>query len=300
MSRKDEMQTFVEVARTGALAEAARKLNLSAPTVTKQITSLEDRLGIRLLNRTTRKVTLTEAGERFYQSCASILDQIEVAEAEVGQMGVGLHGSLRISSSTDFSRMYLSRAITEFARTSPRLKLQLSFSDENVDLQSTSFDIAIRIGELSDSTLVARKLGACRRVICGSPEYFEKFGKPETPGDLSNHECIGYEHLQGTHGWNFNFDGRTRVFRPQGRYFTNCGWMIRDLALAGLGLGFMPTFLIAEQLRDGRLVTVLDSYLADDVNVYAVFPSREHLSHKVRAFVDYLVEFFSENPMIGT
>ena len=150
MSKKDEMQTFVEVARTGTLVEAARKLSLAAPTVTKQINTLEDRLGVRLLNRTTRKVTLTEAGEIYYQSCQAILEQIEAVETEVGQLGIGLHGSLRITSSTDFSRLHLSKAITEFARSSPSVKLSLNFSDENVDMQSASFDVAIRIGNLID------------------------------------------------------------------------------------------------------------------------------------------------------
>lgn len=300
MSKKDEMQTFVEVARTGTLVEAARKLSLAAPTVTKQINTLEERLGVRLLNRTTRKVALTEAGEIYFQSCKSILEQIDAVEAEVGQIGGGLHGSLRITASTDFSRLHFSKAVTDFARASPRLKLSLFFSDENVDLQSASFDVAIRIGELIDSSLVARKLGDCRRVICASPEYLAKHGAPTSPDDLVNHECIGYEHLQGRHGWTFSVEGRKRVYRPNGHYHTNCGWMIRDLALAGLGLGFMPTFLIDDDLKAGRLVSVLDSYLVDAVNIYAVFPSRAHLSQKVRTLVDYMVEYFSAHPTLNS
>lgn len=292
MSKTDEMRIFVEVVRLGTLVDAARKLNLSAPTVTKQISALEDRLGTRLLNRTTRKVTATEAGEVFYRSCINILDQIDVAESEVRRLREELCGTLRVTSSTDFSRLYLSKAITEFAVVAPNLKLDLYFSDENVDLQSEAFDVAVRIGELVDSTMVARKLAGCRRVICASPEYLRKHGTPTLPEHLADHECIGYEYLQGAHGWKFVVDGRTKVVRAHGRYNTNCGWMIRDLALAGLGMGFMPTFLVEEDLAAGRLVTVLDEYLDDNVNIYAVYPSRSNLPVKVRTFVDFLMEYF--------
>lgn len=295
MSKTDEMQIFVEVVRLGTLVDAARKLNLSAPTVTKQISALEDRLGTRLLNRTTRKVTPTEAGELFYQSCNKIIEQIDAAESEVRQLREELRGTLRVTSSTDFSRLHLSKAITEFAHASPYLRLELHFSDENVDLRSEAFDVAIRIGELVDSTMVARRLGGCRRVICASHEYLSAHGTPTLPEHLADHECIGYEHLQGAHGWKFVVDGRTKIYRPQGRYNTNCGWMIRDLALAGLGIGFMPTFLVEEDLAVGRLVTVLDEYLDDDVNIYAVFPSRANLPMKVRSFVDFLMEYFERH-----
>ena len=290
MARLEEMQAFVKAVETQSLSEAARELNVSPSAISKQIRNLENRLESRLLHRTTRSLALSEPGQAFYERCKSIIADVERAEIGVHELQDEPQGTLRVTASGDFSRLHLADLLTEFAAQYPNLRLELTFTDRTVDILAEAYDVAIRIASLADSSLVARKLAPCRRVLTATPSYLEANGTPTAPDDLKKHECIGYEYMGTSPGWRFRTKGRTQTVHVKGRLRANAGWMIRDLTLKGLGIGFLPTFLVGDDLRAGKLVTLLDDCLDADTDIYVVYPSRAHLSTKVRVFVDFLVE----------
>jgi len=297
MPKLEEMQAFVKAVETESLSEAARELNVSPSAISKQIRNLENRLGARLMQRTTRSLTLTEPGKAFYEQSVTIITQVERAESGVHELQDEPQGTLRISASADFSRLHLNSVITDFARQYPDLRLELTFTDRTIDLIAEGYDAAIRIGALPDSSLVARKLSPCRHVLCASPNYLKANGTPVLPDDLRGHDCIGYEYTRGTRlGWRFEVDQRPQTVHVKGRLQVNAGWMLRELMLADLGIGLLPTFMVAEELRSGELVTLLDDYLRADTSIYAVYLSRAHLSAKVRVFVDFLTERCGPEP----
>lgn len=295
MARYEEIVSFINAVELSSLSETARELNLSPSTISKQINNLEQHLGVRLLNRTTRSIAPTEAGELFYEQCRRAIADLEKAEANIRELQDEPQGVLRITAPEDFARLHLNQLFIEFARTYPKLNLELLFTDRTVDLLSEKVDVAIRIGNLADSSLVARRLGTCRRVVCASPEYLEARGIPQKPEDLRSHECVRYEFLEQTRGWRFEIDGKQRTIQPKGRFQADNGWIIKDLAVAGLAIGFLPTFLIGEELKSGRLVTILDDYLRADTEISAVYQSRANLSNKIRVFIDFLAERFHQH-----
>ena len=249
------------------------------------------------MHRTTRSLALTEPGRGFYERCKSILAEVERAEVSVHELQDEPQGTLRVTASGDFSRLHLGELLGDFAVRYPNLRLELTFTDRTVDILSEGYDVAIRIASLADSSLVARKLAPCRRVLSATPAYLAANGTPGTPDDLKNHECIGYEYMGTSPGWRFRVNGDTQTVPVKGRLRANAGWMIRELTLAGLGIGFLPTFLIGDDLRTGNLVTFLDDCLDADTDIYVVYPSRSHLSTKVRVFVDFLVECVGPAPI---
>ena len=291
MRPADEMSIFVEVVNGGSFSAAAEALRVTPSAVSKNIARLEDRLGVRLLHRTTRQLSVTEEGEAFYQRCRRILSDIEEAEAEVSSARVEPRGTLRVNSVIHFGLHHLTPMMPDFLARYPQLDIQLTLDDRIVDIVEQGFDVAIRAGFLEDSNLVARRLGGNHRVVVAAPSYLAKHGEPKTPDALSGHNCLLYSQLDYLNHWEFpRADGSLQVIEAKGNFSANTGEALREAALAGIGVARLATFSIGESLRAGALRHLLPEYTQDGGNVYAVYPHRRHLSSKVRVFVDYLVE----------
>ena len=295
MDRFDEYESFLRVAQTGSFTEAAAGLGVTASAVSKQVKSLEERLGVRLLNRTTRRVALTDGGRAFRERVEAIAQEIAEAEAAVTELQVRPRGVLRVGAPMDFGRIHLTRPIATFMAAQPELALEIELSDRFVDILGEGLDVVVRIGALGDSSLVVRRLAPCRRVICASPAYLDAHGRPESVEALSGHRRIGYAY-ETERSWRFeSARGPVRVGVPIG-HRSNNGDVTRELLLAGLGIALLPTFLVADELRAGRLETILADRLSSEIPIYAVYPHRKHLSAKVRAFVDHLVGSCGPSP----
>lgn len=289
----DEYRAFARVVEEGTFTGAAKSLGSSKSFVSKQVSRLEDRLGVRLLNRTTRQVTLTDAGEQFYERVARILLEVDDAEAQVSAAQATPRGTLRVSLPMSFGLRYLSPLVAEFARQNPLVQLDLDYSDRKVDVVAEGFDVAIRIGNLADSSLIARRLAQTCGHAVASPDYLAQHGRPEHPSDLARHECLLYRNVSASfvHTWTFEAPGDERVsVRVQGRMLSNSGETCRDAAVAGLGVALLPDFLCREELASGELVTVLDAWEMPIGSIWALFPHNRHVSASVRSFVDFIAE----------
>lgn len=296
MDRLSQLEAFAAVAETGGFTAAARTLGHTTSSVSKQIQSLEARLGVRLLHRTTRRVSLTEIGVAFRDRVQAVLNDLGEAETAVAQLHEEPMGLLRVSVPTDFGRLHLAATLARFATRHAGIRLEVDFSDRFVDVVDEGFDIVIRIANLTDSTLVARRMGPSRRVLCAAPAYLEANGHPAHPRELSRHEIIGYAYDQ-TGPWRFrgkNDKGVTVSVEP--RHRANNGEMIRSMVTNGLGIALLPTFLVGDDLREGRLEALfMDRHDADTV-IWAVTPHRKLLATKVRLLLDHLVADCGENP----
>ncbi|HZD24646.1 MAG TPA: LysR family transcriptional regulator, partial [Alphaproteobacteria bacterium] len=275
---------------------AARSLGLSKSAVSKQVARLEDRLGARLLNRTTRKLSLTEVGEAFYERCARIVEEAQAAEAEVSNLAAAPRGRLRVNAPMTFGTMHLGPAIADFMALYPELEVELVLDDRFVDLVQEGFDVAVRITSLTDSSLIARRIAPSRHVVCGAPAYFQRHGVPQSPAELRDHVCLRYSYGPTSSVWPFNGpDGPVEV-PVNGKLLVNNGEVLREAALAGVGLIASPTFIIGDALREGRLKPVLCDYIPRERTIHAVYPHRRHVLPKVRAFVDFLAQRFGPEP----
>ena len=298
MDRATEMTVFARVVEEGSFSAAARALKLTPSAVSKQIGRLEDRLGVRLLNRTTRRLSATEEGAAFYQRCARILTDMEEAEAAVTQLHAAPRGTLRINCGIAFGKHQIGPLIPEFLSRYPELNIEMTLTDSLADLVDEGQDVAVRFGVLQDSSMVARQLAVSRRAICGAPEYFERHGVPQHPDDLADHNCLTFSAMPHLNDWIFRLpDGGDRPIRATGNFTANNGETIHEMALAGLGVARLAEFLVGPAVAEGKLVRVLEPYYRDiEVPINAVYPTRRHLSPKVRAFVDFLVEKFNPVP----
>jgi DNA-binding transcriptional LysR family regulator len=295
VDRFDEYSHFIRVAQAGSFTAAAKGVGLTASALSKHIKALEARLGVRLLNRTTRRVALTDAGRAFLERAESIVADVGEAEAALADLEARPRGLLRIGAPMDFGRLHLSGAIASFMAEQPELRVEIELSDHAVDILDAALDVVVRIGVLRDSSLVARHLGPCRRVICASPDYLRRHGRPAKLEDLSQHKRIGYLY-EAEPSWHFETDaGSVRVNVPFA-HRSNNGEVTRALLLEGLGIALLPTFLVADALRDGRLEAVLADRAESVIPIHAVYPHRKHLSAKVRAFVDHLVSHCGPQP----
>lgn len=285
---------LVTVVEQKSFSAAADLLGVSKSHVSKTISALEDRLGVRLLNRTTRRLSLTGTGNAFYERCARILADLEEAELAVSSLQDTPHGVLRMSVPQYLGDVYLAGVINEFLLAHPRVEVDVDFSERRVDLIEEGFDLVVRVGELPDSSLIARKLCPVRRFVVGSPDYFSRRGRPGHPDDLRDHACLIYS-LQGN-AWTFHDDaGNDYSVRVSGPLRTNAGPALVDAARRGIGLALLPEFLCADLRRASELEIVLDAYAAWGA-CYAVYPHNRHMSAKVRAFVDHLAERFAAPP----
>ena len=296
MDTIDGMRTFVAVILEGSFSGAAERLNMSPQLVSKYVGQLEDRLGVRLINRTTRRISITEAGQAYHDRCRYILAEIDEMESAVGDTAAAARGTLRINAPMTFGTMHLSNAIAEYQRTQPEVTIDLTLDDRVVDIVSEGYDVAIRIGHLQESSLVARRLAPVRLVICASPDYLAERGVPQTPHDLKDHECLRYTLSGDSTRWQFKDGDQPLEVRVDGRFVANNGDAIRIATLAGRGLSVSPAFIVGEDIRKDRLQVVLEDYEVDPMGVYAVYAHRQYLSGKVRTFVDFLGEYFGSRP----
>ena len=297
MDRLANMRVFAKVVENGSFAGAAARLSISASMVSQHVKELEERLGARLLNRTTRKVSLTEVGRAYYERCTRVLADIEEADRAAADMQTSPRGDLRVNSTPCFGVHHVGPAIADFAARFPDISVELMLSDRPVDQVEEGFDVAIRLEPLPDSRLIARKLASFRLVLCGAPSYFEKHGTPRTPADLSDHNCLELTASSFFRRWHLTDGSGTELHLSlRGTVRSNYVAVLVYAALAGHGILYAPRYLVGGALQAGRLVTVLDDYVLPPLTVHALYPHGRHLSAKVRAFVDFLAERFGPEP----
>jgi DNA-binding transcriptional LysR family regulator len=291
-----QMSVFSRVVSSGSLSAAARELGMSPAGVSRRLAALEARLGVRLLHRTTRNLHLTDEGAQYYEACARILGELEEADGAVSAGRIEPQGVLRVAMPASFGHQHIAPLVPAFAARYPKVQLALTLSDRSVSLVEEGFDLAIRIAELEDSSLAARKLAPNRRVLCASPEYLRRHGTPQTPQDLARHNCLTTTDFAMS--WEYKDpEGRRGSVRVTGRYCCDNWEVLREWALAGLGVGLKSTWDVRRHLEDGSLVPLLPGYsFATDVAIYAVYPHRRHLPAKTRVFIEFLAESFGPEP----
>ena len=297
MDKLTSMLVFTKVAKAGSFAAAAKELGLSRAMATKHVMQLENGLGIRLLNRTTRHLNLTEVGAVYLERCRQILDDMEEMELAVTRLQTEPRGLLKVSATPFFGSYHLIPAISAYMEVYPDVHVDLTLQTSYVDLIEEGFDLAIQLDDLQDSSLIARSLGTSQRVVCGSPAYFKKFGTPKSPEELRNHNCLVNLSLAPRDQWQFNIPGgETMTIKVQGTLQANVADALRIAALSGLGLVILPTYRVGQDIRKSRLQAILTEYVPAPLEIHAVYPHRKHLSAKVRTFVDFLHDRFHPKP----
>ena len=299
MSLFEDMTVFVRVVEAASFSGAAQRLGLAKSVVSRRIGSLEARLGTSLFHRTTRRLSLTETGQAYYGRARRILDDVIEAEEVARRLQSELKGTLKVAAPMSFGLLHLSPAVADFLVAHPQLEIDLALNDRRVDLVSEGHDLAIRIGQLANSSLIARRLAPCRHVVCASPTYLQARGEPHSPEELEDdrHDCLVYSNRTISDEWRFRVGGEWRSFRVRAtRLGVNNGDVLRDAAIAGIGLVVLPTFIVSEALRGGKLKAVLCDFELDDPAIHAVWPPNRELSAKVRAFVDFMSERFGGTP----
>jgi DNA-binding transcriptional LysR family regulator len=300
MDRLGAMEMFVRIVETGSFSAVARELGTTQPTISKQLTALERQLKTRLLNRSTRSVSLTEAGTAYYERCKRIIDEVQDAEGALGHLQSSLSGTLHVNASIALGQIFLTPLILEFQAQYPELVVELTLNDRYIDLVEEGVDVAVRIGRLPDSNLVARRLGSTRRTLVATPAYLARNGVPLVPQDLARHNCVLYAYLSTGNEWSFKgADGEIRV-RVNGSFKANNGHAIREALLAGAGIALMPDWLIHDQVERGELIALLPEYAAPPLDINAVYPFGRHVSAKVRVFIDFLQQKFNAMPAFAT
>src|SRR5688572_1184436 len=295
MDRFQALRVFTQVVESGSFSAAAARLGLSPTATSRHVAELEGHLQTRLLNRTTRRVSLTESGRAFYERGVQVLTDLEEAEQEAARAAVVPRGTIKLTTSVNFGVRNVAPAIAAFVAAHPDVRFDVSLSDRIVDLVEEGFDLAIRIGSGGSESLVARKLGETRLVPCASRAYLAAHGAPLVPEDLQKHNCFTYEYGLPRDLWRFrDAEGRERNVRVKGNLHSNNGDLLAEAAARGAGVVFEPAFIVGADLRAGRLVPLLQEFGTEPVPIFAVYPSRKHLSAKVRRFVEFLVERFAE------
>lgn len=292
-----EMQALVLVATHGSLSAAARVEGVTPAIMARRLDALEERLGSRLMHRTTRRISMTESGQNYLEDCVRILNDLASAEASASRGSIQATGHLRVTAPAGFGRRHVAPHVQRFLAQHHDVSVSLDLSDRLVDLVNEGFDCGIRLGELADSNLVSVRLAEMRRVVVGAPAYFQKHGMPQTPDDLLKHDCLA---LGPQRGWTFRTHPgssahvKTRSVRVKGPMECNDGVVLAEWARSGGGLAWRSMWEVGEDLQSGRLISVLDDWAAPSVGIYAVFPERRHLPLKVRAFVDLLKDAYAE------
>lgn len=293
MDRLGDLDIFARVAATGSMSQAARDLGLSPPVISKRIKRLEERLGTRLLERTTRQVALTDAGRGFHERVLAILASVDDAEDWAAQRAQQARGPLRVSAPTTFGRLHVAPHLVRFLEKYPEISFDLSLSDTFVDVVGDGFDVAIRIADLADTSLVARKLAPNHRVLCASPDYLARAGMPQTLADLPRHRLL----VHNADHWRLESADGVEVVRVDSVIRTNSSEVIREAVLAGLGIALRSTWDVGPELRSGALKIVLPRYRASRrVAIYALYPSRQHMPQRTRVFIDFLAELYGPVP----
>jgi len=297
MDRFENMDTFVRVVEAGSISGAANLMGVAKSAVSRRLKELEEHLGVELFHRTTRRMNLTETGRTFYQQSVRILQDVLEAELATSQAHGELQGSLKIALPQSFGIMHMGPAISEFLKEHPHIEFDLDFNDREVDLIQEGFDLAIRIANLPDSSLIARRLATIDAVMCASPAYLKHMGTPKSPEDLINHHCLVYSLLRDFEYWHLidpNGEPIKTKIRPYLKAST--GEYLREAAVDGLGIILIPTFIVYKEIESGALKPIFNEYKRPQIDAYAVYPHTRHLSQRVRAFVDFLVKRFEGIP----
>lgn len=289
MDRLKQIESFVAVATKGSLTAAALAEGVAPAVIGRRIDALEERLGVKLLVRTTRRISLTHEGSAFVEDCQRVLADMANAEASVSEGGVKASGHLRITAPAGFGRRHVAPLVPRFLSLHPDVSLSLNLSDRVVDIVNEGFDCAVRVGDLPDSSLVSVRLAENRRMCVATPEYLKRVGAPKQPGELSRHRCLTLSSdASQTRGWAFLVEGQVTHFRPSGPLDCSDGQVLHDWCLQSLGIAWRSTWEVAEEVAAGSLVAVLENFAAPPNGVYAVFPQRKHLPLRIRLWIDYL------------
>ena len=295
MDRIGAMQVFVKVVEAGSFARAAERLDISTSVASRQVADLEAHLQARLLNRTTRRLSLTESGQAFYERALQLLADLQEAEQAAAQNVAAPRGTIKLNAALAFGILHLAPVIDDYLARYPEVSIDVTLADRVVDLVEEGYDLALRISELRSPNLIARKIGITHTVVCAAPAYLKRHGTPRRPADLEGHNCLQYAYAAAAADWRFvHADGKEEVVRVKGNLRANNGNLLREAALRGLGIIREPTFQVGEDLRAGRLVRLLTDCEEPELPIYAVYMSRKHLSAKVRSFVDFLAGHFGE------
>lgn len=289
------MTTFTKVVESGSFSAAARSLQMSASMVTAHVQALETRLGVRLLNRNTRRISLTEIGQAYFERCVQILADLDEAERGAQAMQAVPTGTLRLNASMAMLTL-LAPVIAEFTALYPDVSIDMCRTDKLPDMVEEGFDLAVRSMALPESSLIVRRVACYRLLLCAAPSYLERYGTPRVPTDLEQHNCLIYPHTPWGEKWLFNGPDGEQHIRVSGNIRGNSGNALRLAALNGQGLCIAPSFMVARELAEGRLVPVLSDYLRKEYEVSALYPHRHHLSAKVRVFLDLLIRRYRDNP----
>lgn len=292
MDKLDAMNVLVKVVASGSFSEAARRLGVTRSAISKAITQLEQELGARLLDRTTRRVAPTEAGLAYYERCLAILAQISETEAQISRLHDEPKGVLKVNGPMSFGTLYLGTAIADFMERYSDLKVELTLTDRMVDPLEEGVDVTVRIGAMVDSSLIARRISSARIVLVASPAYITEHGEPETPHDLMSHRCLHYGHSTTVPRWNLTENGLPITVPIAACLSSNNGDTLRDAAVKGIGLARLPSFLVSGDIASGRLEVVLADYPPQDITIHALYAPNRFLAAKTRLFIDFLVERF--------
>lgn len=292
MDKLEAMNVLVKVVASGSFAEAARRLGVTRSAISKAITQLEQELGARLLDRTTRRVTPTEAGLAYYERCLAILAQIAETEAQISRLHDEPKGVLKVNGPMSFGTLYLGSAVADFMDRYKDLKVELTLTDRMIDPLEEGVDVTVRIGAMVDSSLIARRISSARVLLVASPDYLARHGTPKTPADLINHKCLHYGHTTTVPRWQLTENGAVISVPIAACLSSNNGDTLRDAALKGIGIARQPSFIVGSDIAAGRLVVVLPEYSPQDVIVHALYAPNRFLAAKSRVFIDFLVERF--------
>ncbi|MEH6649866.1 MAG: LysR family transcriptional regulator [Motiliproteus sp.] len=296
MGQLEDMQVFIRVVEAGGISRAAEQLGVAKSAVSRRLSELEARLGTRLINRTTRTSSFTEAGRGYYERALKVLDDVTEMNAETAEANTALSGTLRVAVPLSFGLMHLSPAIDLFAKQHPQLAIQIDFSDRQVDIVEEGFDLAFRIADLKDSSIQARRISLVRFVLVASPDYLKRQGTPRLPGDLKQHDILKYAG-SSTSLWRITTaEGDENALTLPSKMIANNGDFLKNMALAGHGIAMLPTFLAWQELASGELVTVLADCSVPDSSAYAVYSQTRYLPQRARLLIDFMAERFGDNP----
>ncbi|NNF40169.1 MAG: LysR family transcriptional regulator [Woeseiaceae bacterium] len=297
MDKFEDLQAFVAVVEAGSFTAASRRLDAAKSAISRRVSALEERLGVQLLRRTTRVLNLTETGRGFYEHAARILADLNEAEAAVQQEHGELRGKIRLALPLSFGVRHMCKPIAAFSKRHPKVEFDLNLNDRRIDLIEEGADVALRIGRLQDSSLIARRLFDARTVVCAAPHYLSVHGEPASPDDLNDHDCLVYSNLADPNRWTYLDEaGEKRSIDVRPALTASSGDFLTNAAAHGMGLVIQPTFIAAEAIRRGSLVPVLTQYEWPVSPAYAVYPPTRHLSYRVRALIDFLAERFAGIP----
>jgi DNA-binding transcriptional LysR family regulator len=296
MDKLDAMNAFAKVVASGSYAEAARQLGLTRSAVSKAVMELEQILGARLLDRTTRRVTPTEAGLAYYERCVAVLAEIEETEIQLSRLHDEPKGVLRVNAPMSFGTLYLAAAVADFMANYADLKVELTLNDRFIDPIEEGVDVTVRIGAMTDSSMIARRIAPARRVLVATPGYLRRHGSPRAPDDLAAHRALAYGHTNTKQRWQLTQDGETISVPIESCLCSNNGEVLRAAALRGNGIAMLPTFIVGPDIRDGALRMVLPDLPPVELTIFALYAPNRYLAAKVRVFIDFLVARFGDTP----